>query len=315
MKITIDTKKGAEAVSNFLQKTSDLGKKTVSDVQASANDLSEKMKQDSYQRRLKKYNPLFPDVYHSEAFNLPNMIMIRDDAERKGIDVCDGAIGWLGNESGMEVLYLYDEFVSECGITFIPSADCDAVYYVDSFNRNRFIRIDCIFNKAHEERLAELEHVAYCLGAKSCTVEICESSLEVNVSKKKASVGGDGIIRGVKVSSKESAEQDISAKSTAQRTGKNYIQMEGHQNPRRPELKWFADDNTIKNLIESRCSGEIGIKRKTFELSGSSSATMSQKTACAIDNAVGAMKLQGSSTMEAQAIRENRSTLYFSIEF
>lgn len=315
MKITIDTKKGAEAVSGFLQKTSDLGKKTVSDVQAGAVALSEKAKQDNYLRRLKKYNPLFPDIYYSETFNLPNMIMIRDDAERKGIDVCEGAIGWLGNESGMEVLYLYDEFVSDCGITFVPSADCDAIYYVDSFDRSRYTRLDCIFSRSHEERLAELEHVAYCLGAKSCTIEISESSTEVSISNKKAAFGGSGIFHGAKVSSSESAEQNLSSKKVDQRSGKNYIKMKGHQNPKRPELKWFANDNTIKNLIEGRCSGEVDIECKTLELSGSSSATMSQKTACSIDNAVGAMKVKGSSTMEAQAIRENHTTLYFSIEF
>lgn len=315
MKITIDTKKGAEAVSGFLQKTSDFSKKTISDVQAGANDLSEKIKQDSYQRRLKKYNPLFPDIYRGESFNLPNMIMIRDDAERKGIDVCEGAIGWLGNESGMEVLYLYDEVVPTSGITFVPSADCDAVYYIDSFDRNRFIRIDRIFSKAHEERLAELKHVAYSLGAKSCTIEISESSVEVNVSKKKAAFGAGGVLHSVKASSSESAEQNISAKNSAQRSGKIYVEFEGHTNPQRPTLKWFANDDNIKNLIEFRCKGENSVKTETLELSGSSSATMSQKTACSIDNAVGAMKLKGSSTMEAQAIRENHSTLYFSIEF
>lgn len=315
MKIIIDTKKGAEAVSGFLQKTSDLGKKTLSDVQASASDLSEKMKQDSYLRRLKKYNPLFPDVYQSADFNLPNMIMIRDDAERKGIDVCEGAIGWLGNESGMEVLYLYDEAVPTSGITFVPSADCDAVYYVDSFDRKRFIRIDRIFGKAHEERLAELKHVAYSLGAKSCTIEISESSVEVSVSKKKASFGGGGVLHGAKASSAESAEQNSSVKNSTQRSGKIYVQFEGHANPQRPTLKWFANDDNIKNLVEFRCNGENSVKIETLELSGSSSATMSQKTACSIDNAVGAMKLKGGSTMEAQAVRENHSTLYFSIEF
>lgn len=138
MKINIDTKKGAEAVSGFLQKTSDLSKKTIADVQANAAALSEKTKQDAYLRRLKKYNPLFPDEYKSAEFNIPNMIMIRDDAERRGIDVCEGAIGWLGKEGGMEVLYLYDEAVSFSKIQFVPSADCNAIYYVDRFDRNRF---------------------------------------------------------------------------------------------------------------------------------------------------------------------------------
>ena len=315
MKITIDTKKGAEAVSGFLQKTSDLGKKTVSDVQAGAVALSEKAKQDSYMRRLKKYNPLFPDVYNSEGFNLPNMIMIRDDAERKGIDVCEGAIGWLNSDSGMEVLYLYDEFVPHSGITFIPSADCDAIYYVDSFDRKRFIRIDCIFKKAHEERLAELKHVAACLGAKSCTIEINESSVEVSSAKKKAAFGSSGIFNGVKASTAESAEQNTSSKVAAQRSGKIHVQFEGHTNPQQPTLKWFANDDIVKNLINSRCSGKNLLKLETLELSGSSSATMSQKTACSIDNAVGTMKLAGSSDMETQAIKENHSTLFFSIEF
>ena len=123
MKITIDTKKGAEAVSGFLQKTSDKSKQAIADVQAGAVAISEKSRQDSYQRRLKKYNPLFPEVFHSEEFNIPNMIMIRDDAERRGIDVCEGAIGWLGKVGGMEVLYLYDEAVQESGIKFIPAPD------------------------------------------------------------------------------------------------------------------------------------------------------------------------------------------------
>ena len=78
MKITINTKKGAEAVSGFLQKTSDKSKQAIADVQAGAVAISEKSRQDSYQRRLKKYNPLFPEVFHSEEFNIPNMIMIRD---------------------------------------------------------------------------------------------------------------------------------------------------------------------------------------------------------------------------------------------
>lgn len=315
MKITIDTQKGAEAVSGFLQKTSDLGKKTVSDVQAGAIALSEKAKQDNYLRRLKKYNPLFPDVYQSESFNLPNMIMIRDDAERKGIDVCEGAIGWLGNESGMEVLYLYDEFVGDCGLTFVPSADCDAVYYVDSFDRSRYLRVDCIFPKAHEEKLAELKHVAYCLGAKSCTIEISESHVELNVSKKKASAGLSGIIYGAKVSSNESAEHNLSTKNSGEISGKVHVQMEGHNNPQRPKLKWFACDDNINYLIDCRCNGVTGIQSESLELFGSSSATMSIKTACAIDNAVSVMKAGNSASMEAQATRESRRKLIFNIEF
>lgn len=315
MKITIDTKKEMEAVSKFLQKTSDFGKKTVSDVQASAIALSEKAKQDSYLRRLKKYNPLFPDVFYSAEFSLPNMIVIRDDAERRGIDVCDGAIGWTNNESGMEVLYLYDEEVPNCGLKFIPSAECDAVYYVDSYDRSRFIRTDCIFKKAHEERLAELKHIAHSLGAKACSIEISETNMEMNVSNKKSSIDGSGMFRGAKVSASESAEQNASAKISSHRSGKITSTFEGSSTPKMPELKWFAHDEIILKLIDSRLNNDNSIKTETLELDGASSATMSQKTAYAIDSAVSAMKLKANSSMESQAVRENQSRFLFSIEF
>ena len=223
MKFTIDTAKITEAVADFGQKTSDKGKKAIADVQAGAAAFSEKAKQDSYLRRLKKYNPLFPDVFYSSEFNVPNMIVIRDDAERRGIDVCEGAIGWLNNESGMEVLYLYDEEILSSGLKFIPSADCDAVYYVDRFDRKRFIRTDCIFKKAHEEKMAELKHIAHSLGAKSCTIDISESDIEANVTKKKKSIGAGGLFHGAKASGTESADQNTAEKITNRISGRNQI--------------------------------------------------------------------------------------------
>ena len=264
---------------------------------------------------MKKYNPLFPDVFYDSEFSVPNIIVIRDDAERRDIDVCEGAIGWLSKGSGMEILYLYDEEVPSCGLTFVPSADCNAIYYVDSHDRKRFIRTDCIFNRAHEEKIAELKHIAYCLGAKMCTIEINESDVERTVVKKKASVGVGGRIHGVKASTSESVEQNASTHNTNQRSGKVTITFEGSSAPQMPTLKWFANDGNITKLIDIRLNGNNSIKSEELRLSGASSATMSQKTACAIDNALGPMKAKGSSTMESQAVRESHSTFLFSIEF
>lgn len=184
MKIEFDKKKSAEALSGLVQNTVDFGKKAAADAKVGVAAMVEKSKADSYARRMKKYNPLFPEQYQSERFNLPNIIMIVDDAVRRGVDVCEGSIGWLSKEAGVEVLCLYDEAVDFSGIQFVPSVTCDALYYVDSYNRNRFIRTDCIFSKAHEERMAELEHVAYSVGAKRCTIEISESSSDTQVQSK-----------------------------------------------------------------------------------------------------------------------------------
>ncbi len=305
MKLDLDSKK--EKFTAIVQKTSEVGKSAVANIQKGAKDLSEKSKSESYQRRLKKYNPLFPDKYFSEDFCIPNMIIIVDDAVRRDIDVCEGAIGWLDDKSGMEILFLYDEAIEMSGIEFSPVAVCDAAYYVDSFNRNRFIRTDYIFGKAHEERLAELKHIAYCLGAKSCSIEITESDKQVSVDKSR--------IGAKLMKSNVNGEQQSSNIGASHRTGKIVIEFEGSDKPVTPELKWFANDDNIKRLIDMRCNSGNPIKSETFILSGSSSSTMSQKTAICIDSAFGKIGFKGNISMESQAIKENTSTMIYNITF
>ncbi len=314
MKLKVDTEKSSQAISKMVYKTADAGKKAIKSVQSGAKALSEKSKNDSYLRKLKKYNPLFADVYNSNTFTLPNMIMIVDDAVRRGIDVCEGAIGWTNKEGGMEVLYLYDEAVEMSGIQFVPTVTCDAVYYVDSFDRNKFIRTDCIFSKAHEERLAELKHIAYSLGAKSCSIEISESSTEVSLDKKKVDVKENVRVKGSFISN-ESKEQNLSFKGKNQRSGQIKIEFEGNNTPQQPQLKWFAHDENIKRLIEMRCESNNTIKCESLELSGASSATMSQKTAFAIDSTISKMGIKGGIAMETQATKESLSKLILDIEF
>ncbi|MBR6532122.1 MAG: hypothetical protein IKT61_06435 [Clostridia bacterium] len=274
-----------------------------------------KTKNDSQLRKIKKFNPLFPDKYFSDEFNLPNMIVIVDDAERRDIDVCKGAIGWISTKNGMEVLHLYDEFINECGIQFIPAPVCDAVYYVDRFDRTHFIQTDCIFSKAHEERLAELQNIAYSLGAKSCSIEIVESSVETTSNKATAEMGGGGLINGIKSTVSAKSEQKSSYQGQSQRMGKLDMQFAGSENIQVPKLKWFVHDNNIKNLIEMRCNGANSIKNQTLILEGAVSATMSKKTATNIDGAISKMGVKAKYNMEGQAMTENHSKLIFDIEF
>lgn len=324
MKMNFDFKKSAEVFTDVKQKTTELVQKTseaglqaatnvAENVQKSAKDFSEKSKQDNYERKLKKFNPLFPDRFHSEEFNLPNMIVIVDDAVRRGIDVCEGSIGWLSNQKGMEVLHLYDEYIQQSGIQFVPAPICDAVYYVDRFDRNRFIQTECIFTKAHEERMAELKNIAYMLGAKYCSIEISESSskLESKKTHVEAKVG----LKVFNASSKESAQQENAYEGYVSRSGKIEATFDGSDDIKRPELKWFMHDDTIKRLVDMRCENQNAIKSETLILEGSSSATMSKKTACAIDNAVGKIGVSGNVNMEGQASKEERSKLIFRVEF
>lgn len=313
MKINIDTKKGKEAFSKVLQKTSDAGKKAVADIQQGAKDFSDKQKQEAYQKRLEKYNPFFVEEYENDNFVIPNIIVFVDEGERKDVDVCQGAIGWKENENNTDMLFLYNNGLDMSEYVFYP-AKTDGVFVVDSFDKNKYLRVDTVFNKAHEERMAELKQIAYSLGAKSCSIEITESNIEFQTDKKSSSMK-IGLPKKVGNIGAQNDSTTTNA-SSIKRSGKIVAEFNGNDEPKQPTLKWFANDENIKNLIEMRLSNSNSIKSETLELAGSASATMTQKTACAIDGAlskIGSAKI--SANTENQAQKEQNSTLVFVVEF
>ena len=296
--------KFTNSVSNIVDKATGLGKKAVSDISVGAKNLSDKTKKALEEQRRKKYNPLFSEDFFSECYRLPRIIKIVDETIRSNVDICDGAIGWTVRINDTDILHMYDSFVHNCDIVFIPYAKCDTVYCVDNFNSNVYVSLENIFERATNEKLAELEHIAYSLGAKSCSVEIVESSTNIKSSK----------LSGTLKSSNNSQKDDnsIALKNINENRGTNVSYFEGNTTPQEPNLKWFAYDDNIKNLISMRCCGNNSIKSKVLEFKGSASATMSQKTAVVID---ALLNVKGNMSYERQAIREHSTKMIFAIEF
>ena len=302
-----DKKNGTEAFSKFLNKSADISKKIAKNAYEGTKVDVEKIKETNEAHKREKLAPVFPKDYKSKNFHIPNIIQVVDDAVRREIALCQGAIGWREQVNGVEILFLYDEAKDISQLQFVPSFSCNAIYCVDPFDRTRFIKADCIFGKAQEEKLAELEQIAFCLGAKSCSIEIVssESSEETKGKKFAAAVSNASL----------SGEQHASRKIGNQSSGKTCVQFKGHDHPTKPKLKWFAFDDTIKNLIEMRCNHPLSVKSRTLELSGSASSTMSHQTAAAIDCLLKKVKVKVSSKMEEMAHKELSSKLLFDIEF
>ena len=299
-----ENKNSSGRFSNFMNKASDIGKKAADSIQKGAKKISEETQKTIYEQRLKKYNPLFKEDFKSKKFKLPNVIEIVDDAVRKNIDVCEGAIGWTDIINDVEVLHLYDEYVKDSKIHFYPVVKCDMVYCVDAFDKSRFVSADTVFASATSEKIAELEHIAYSLGAKTCSIEIMESSAKIISAQKSFEIGMPKNSIGT--------DKSESLSNQSMQSGKVISRFEGNNDPKEPSLKWFANDDNIKGLIAMRCSSSNAIKSKILKLQGSSSATMSQKTACAIDKI---LKIKASISMEKQSVREHSSVLVFEVEF
>ena len=286
----------------MLKKASDIAKKAVDGAQKGVATITEKTKQSYHEYQLEKYRPLMEEDYRSASFKVPNIIEIVDGAVRRDVAVCKGAIGWLEEHKGVDVLHLYEEFARNCGLTFVPVLQCDNVYCVDNYDQMRYLNVNCIFGKATEERMAELAHIAYSLGAKKCSIEIVETDDQsaFGAANTKAS------------SKKTEASRETSSAVSRQMNGKRELIFEGNASPVLPTLKWFSHDDNIKGLIEMRCSGNNAIRSTVVELSGANSATMSKKVACALD---GLLKASGSASMEKRSILEHSSRLVLHIEF
>ena len=188
---------------------------------------------------------------------------------------------------------------------FVPFAKEDKIYCVDQFNADKYVEYKDVFTQTADEKVAELVNVAICLGAKSCSVEVCDADSSQSSQQAGSNLGVKGV-GGLK------AEQKIGSKAASMGKGKNVMNLTPHDNPRRPELKWFAHNNNINRLIDMRCSDLKSVQYQCFELHGSTMESMSKKTAVAIDKVA---NLQGSASMEMQAAKEHSSVLIFEVEF
>ncbi len=318
-----ENKKGGELFKSFVSKTTDLGKKVADGIQKGAENISEQNKQRSaerkienekkiYKKKIEKYRPVFAKDFNSKKFDIPNVIQIVDDATRNGIDVCEGAIGYKKTVKGVEIFCLYDNWVEESKIVFVPFWACDVVYCKDPCDKMCFIKADDVFGRWTNEKIAELEHIASCLGAKSFSVEIVEENRESAVKRMNLNLNMQAKQTKEEANISQSVSHESSRGTSNKYSGKNTTHFEGHHDPKPPTLKWFATDGSIKGLVDNCCSGNNSIKSKVLELKGSTASTMSQKNAAAIDEI---LHLKGNASLEKEYLKEHSKKFIFEIEF
>lgn len=286
-------------------------------VKKRATAVSEKAQEGYEKLRTNHYNPVFPEEYAEPGFDLPKMIVIVDEDERKGIDVCEGAIGWLSKEAGLEVFHLYEEAVCLSGLHFYPRPTCYSIYYVDAFDADRFVSLDCYFEVMQQDKMTELRSIAHSLGAVRCRLETYE--LTKSVSMKKARLSLKPTIK----SPAGTANVDVSANAKVEEmtsTEKKTLfsqTFEGSAAPKRPELRWYAHDAEIKFLIDTRCSKGDSNSTKDYgiEIDCSASSTMSVTLASKIDGALSKIGASCNFSFAGEVMRESRRKLLFDVEF
>ena len=265
--------------------------------------------------RRRRYAPVFPDEFWSPGYDLPNMVIIEDEDKRKGIDVCEGAIGWLTKaSSGMEVFHLYHAFVEESGLSFHPLAQMGAVYVRDPSGLDRFLDLESLYREIQKEKMSELQHVAYCLGAKYCKLEMRETQMSDSKQGKRirASIKQVGT-----ASESDSVSIDCSEQVSEDRHMLFERHFSGSDEVRRPPLNWYRNDKEINDLIEMRCSDgwANAIHDYVVNIDCRSSATLAQARASEIDSALKGLKVSIGASLQEECYRESRQTMVFTVLF
>lgn len=294
-------------MANIIKQAAKAAKEGVQIISDTAQKAAARAREKQIEDRFKKFNPVFPNEYLCADFNIPNVIRIVDDAVRRDIDVCEGAMGWRSNEQGIEIFHLYDEAIALSNLHFLPAATCDTIYCVDPYNRNRYFSIDSYFAQIQKAQLAELEHIAFALGAKYYQVKMKEEESKKKVRRAKGNINAAHYGSG-------DVDVEQSDERTAERKSLASAKFSGGRKPSRPTLCWFAHDDQILNLIDMRCSlGSTGFKEKYLEIKNSRSVAISSNTVAKVNAAAKSMKI--GSTFNAKDQHKYNSTLIYEIVF
>ena len=85
--------------------------------------------------------------------------------------------------------------------------------------------------------------------------------------------------------------------------------------PKRPELRYFINEDEIKNLINMKVDGHNPVTQWSSSFKYSKSSGIKEDAAVKIDAALAKMKITGNASVVYEAQRENRIEFQYEIDF
>lgn len=266
------------------------------------------------------YKPVFPDEYNSPDYKIPKMIVIKDEASRKGIDVCKGAIGWADKIGELEALCMYDDWAKTCGLSFMPTLTLDTAYYVHPFDSSKYVRVEDYITTMKKDMDAELADVAYCLGAKSYKIEHTEKKSRSFHVKGHSKNSGSAplLVDGDPVQASLDGKGKVSFGYAHESECHEFLQQTfaGEAKASVPELRWYKDDSSVNQLIKTRCSEGMNVS-KTYrcEITNTYSACVGIGLAKKLDGALAAIKIGQKSKLQSDLKKDSKMEYVYEVNF
>lgn len=266
------------------------------------------------------YKPVFPDEYNSPDYKIPKMIVIKDEASRKGIDVCKGAIGWADKIGELEALCMYDDWAKTCGLSFMPTLTLDTAYYVHPFDSSKYVRVEDYITTMKKDMDAELADVAYCLGAKSYKIEHTEKKSRSFHVKGHSENSGSAplLVDGDPVQASLDGKGKVSFEYAHESECHEFLQQTfaGEAKASVPELRWYKDDSSVNQLIKTRCSEGMNVS-KTYrcEITNTYSACVGMGLAKKLDGALAAIKIGQKDKLQSELKKDSKMEYVYEVNF
>lgn len=265
--------------------------------------------QNQKDRDLKNLRPIFESTLSDTDFFVSKLVRVTTmDKKHAESKICQNSIGHIDTYGGLEVINIYRDKANCFGLSFFPNNDAE-LYYVDPTDHDRYIELDNYFSQLKNERISELERIAFDLGAKHFRVLYKEqtiTSAKANVNhKSKLSILKNGLNSDVdlNISTDNFSSVEIAAQS-------DFI---GHK-PQEPVLRYLKHEPHILNLIELRMN-EAPITHKKMEIKLIESSGIKTNDAVKIDAAIKAMRFESRTSIVAEVNQESQRSFEYEIDF
>lgn len=266
--------------------------------------------QNQQKKDIKNLKPVFlSDISNPGFLESKKLVRVTTvDKKRADSKVCQGSIGHIDSYDGLEVLNIYRENLKYFDLSFFPNSNAE-LYYVDPTERNRYIDLENYFAQLKNERISELERIAFDLGAKHFRVIYKEQSITSSKSKVEFKSNTKAIknVGSIDIAKGEASDKFCSIEIAAQ---SDFI---GHE-PKEPVLRYLRHEPHILNLIELRMN-EAPITHKKMEIKLIESSGIKMNDAYKIDAAIKAMKFEYRKSIVREVNQESQRTFEYEIDF
>ena len=272
-----------------------------------AHDVAVKMDEMKRQWDLKRLKPIFTRDLNGMQYSRLVRIVERD--KKFDIEVCRGSIGYWATCKGERWMNIFKDSVNKFGLNFYPYEDVN-FYYVDPTNKDNYIVLDEYFDRLKQARVNELQKIAQDLGAKKFRVTYMRE--KSSLIKKKWNGKADG----------KAKDGDGTVSAEVDKLAKQYDKVEieaensfpGHE-PVEPHVRYLKYDQNVQTLIDMRMDTKGPINHQTLSIKLSSTSGLKEKDAAKLDMILKSLKMAGNTTVLSEVQNEEKSILYYEVDF